>query len=294
MRQLRTRNRPSTPDAPARDPQAAETPPLDVAQLLAELSLWEKCALLAGRDGNWTVPIPRLGLEPVGMTDGPHGVCAWADCNSFEDRPAATTFPCGAALASTWNTDLMREVGRVLGHETRALGYEVLLGPCINIVRSPLGGRNFETYGEDPCLSGEMGVAYVEGLQSTGVAASVKHFACNNQEFQRLRGNSVVDERTLREIYLPAFEAVVKRARPWTVMNAYNRLNGTYCCDHHYRTAPRGVGVRRRRRERLGIGPQPVSVGRGRVRSRDARARQVSRPLAARGGRQLADRAGGH
>ncbi len=148
MTQTETRNTPPAPDTPASQADAAIAAHANVDELLAALSLWEKCSLLAGRDGNWTVPIPRLGLDAVGMTDGPHGVCAWADCNSYKDRPAATTFPCGAALASTWNPELIWEVDRTLGQETRTLGYEVLLGPCINIVRSPLGGRNFETYGE--------------------------------------------------------------------------------------------------------------------------------------------------
>ena len=114
------------------------------------------------------------------------------------------------------------------------MGCDVLLGPCVNIVRHPLAGRNFEAYSEDPYLAGRIGTAWVKGLQSQGVAASLKHFACNNQEIERFRGNSVVDERTLREIYLPQFETVVKEAKPWTVMCSYNRINGTYASQHNY------------------------------------------------------------
>jgi beta-glucosidase len=137
-------------------------------------------------------------------------------------------------MGATWNPDLIRRVGVALAEETLARGCDVLLGPCVNIVRHPLGGRNFETYSEDPCLAGEIGVAWVDGLQSRGVGASLKHFACNNQESCRDRASVVVDERTLREIYLPQFEAIVKRAKPWTVMAAYNRINGVYGSENRH------------------------------------------------------------
>jgi beta-glucosidase len=121
---------------------------------------------------------------------------------------------------------------RRLGEETRGMGCHILLGPCVNIVRSPLAGRNFETYSEDPHLSGSIGTAWVKGLQSKNIGASLKHFACNNQEINRFRSSSVLDERTLREIYLPAFEAVVKEAKPWTVMTSYNKINGVYASEN--------------------------------------------------------------
>ena len=134
----------------------------------------------------------------------------------------------------------------------------MLLGPCVNIVRHPLAGRNFEAYAEDPYLAGRIGVAWVKGVQSQGVGASLKHYACNNQEVERMRGNSVVDERTLREIYLPQFEAVVKEAHPWTVMCAYNRINGDYASQHHHLLNEILKGewdYRRRSRLRLGCEP---------------------------------------
>jgi beta-glucosidase len=134
-------------------------------------------------------------------------------------------------MASTWNPDLIEKAAAAMAEETRAMGCDVLLGPCVNIVRHPLAGRNFEAYSEDPYLAGRIGTAWVKGLQSQGVAASLKHFACNNQEIERFRGNSVVDERTLREIYLPQFEMIVKEANPWTVMCSYNRLNGEYAAS---------------------------------------------------------------
>lgn len=203
-----------------------------VDDLLGELTLKEKVSLLSGKDTWRTVPIERLGIPAVIMTDGPHGVRTnpmWAG------RPAspATTFPTGMAMASCWNPYLIERVGAALGEETRALDCDILLGPCVNIVRTPLAGRNFETYSEDPYLAGRTGVAWVKGVQSRGVGASLKHYACNNQEYERFRGNSVVDERTLREIYLPAFEAIVKEVQPWTVMCSYNRINGVYASQNH-------------------------------------------------------------
>ena len=201
-----------------------------IDSLLGQLTLKEKVALLSGVD-NWrTFAVERLGIRPVTMTDGPHGVRSTHMAGRL-DQPA-TAMPTGIALASTWNPALVERVGAALGAETRALGCDVLLGPCVNIVRSPLAGRNFETYSEDPYLAGEIATAWVKGVQSQKVGASLKHFACNNQEAERMRGNSVVDERTLREIYLPAFEKTVKSAQPWTVMCSYNRLNGAYASQN--------------------------------------------------------------
>ncbi len=205
----------------------------EIDSLLAQMTLTEKVALLSGRNAWFTVPIERLDIPSIAMTDGPHGVRTGGH---GQDRivGTATAYPTGVSMASTWDPDLIERVGEALGEETRHLGCHILLGPCVNIVRSPLGGRNFETYSEDPYLAGQIGLAYVQGLQRKGVGASVKHFAANNQEYERHRGNSVVDERTLREIYLPAFETIVKEAQPWTVMCSYNRINGTYASRNEY------------------------------------------------------------
>lgn len=203
-----------------------------VNDLLAQMTLKEQASLMSGADNWHTVPIERLGIPWLTMTDGPHGV------RTVNERGRtfvpATAFPTGVSFAASWNPELIERVGRALAEETRGLGCDVLLGPCVNIVRHPLAGRNFESYAEDPYLAGRIGIAWVKGLQSRGVGASLKHYACNNQEFERMRGNSVVDERTLREIYLAQFEAIVKEARPWTVMCAYNRVNGEYASQHNY------------------------------------------------------------
>jgi beta-glucosidase len=194
-----------------------------VEALLSQMTVAEKVSLLAGLDGFSTVPVPRLGVPSITTANGPHGVGA--------DSPT-TAFPTGSSFAASWNPELVRRVGSVMAAEARALGKHVLLGPCINIMRHPLAGRTFESLSEDPFLTARLAVAYVRGVQSQGVATSVKHFACNNQEVERMRSNSVVDERTLREIYLPAFEATVKEARAWTVMCSYNRLNGEYLAQN--------------------------------------------------------------
>ncbi len=203
-----------------------------ISELLAKMTLKEKVSLMSGKDNWHTVPIERLGIPWITMTDGPHGVRTTND--QGRTFVPATAFPTGVSFAASWNPALVERVGVALGEETHALGCDVLLGPCVNIVRHPLAGRNFESYAEDPYLAGRIGIAWVKGVQSQGVAASLKHYACNNQEIERMRGNSVVDERTLREIYLAQFEMIVKEARPWTVMCAYNRINGVYASQHHY------------------------------------------------------------
>ncbi len=203
-----------------------------VQDLLSRLTLKEKVSLLSGKDHWRTMPIERLGIPSLVMTDGPHGVRS----EPAEGRMAgpATYFPSGVSMAASWNPELIERVGVALAEETRAMGCDILLGPCVNIVRTPLAGRNFESYSEDPYLAGRTGAAWVKGLQSRGVGASLKHYACNNQEFERHRGSSEVDERTLREIYLAQFETIVKEANPWTVMCSYNRINGVYASQHHY------------------------------------------------------------
>jgi beta-glucosidase len=203
-----------------------------VDDLLRQMTVKEKVSLLAGRDLWRTVPNRRLGIPSIMMTDGPHGV---RSDGAVERIPGpATSFPTGVSIASSWDPELVERVGAALAEETRGMGCDILLGPCVNIVRSPLGGRNFEAYSEDPYLAGRTAVAWIKGLQSKRVGASLKHFACNNQETERYRGSSQVDERTLREIYLPAFEMAVKETQPWTVMHSYNRINGVYAAENTY------------------------------------------------------------
>ena len=204
-----------------------------ISELLSQMTLREKVSMLSGADAWHTVAIPRLGIPAITMSDGPHGVRA-ADPGTGRKVGPATSFPTGISMASTWNEDLMERAAVALGQETRYFGCDVLLGPCVNIVRGPLGGRNFETYSEDPYLAGRMGIAYVKGLQSQKIAASLKHFAANNQEYERFRGSSEVDERTLHEIYLTAFEMVVKETQPWSVMCSYNRINGVYASENYH------------------------------------------------------------
>ena len=202
-----------------------------VEALLSQLTLREKVSLLAGKNAWQTVAVERLGIPSLSMTDGPHGVRA-NRTGTERTHGAATSFPTGVSMASSWDPALIEKVGTALAEETRAMACDILLGPCVNIVRTPLAGRNFESYAEDPYLAGRIGVAWVKGLQSKGVGASLKHYACNSQEVERMRGDSIIDERTLREIYLPQFEAVVKETQPWTVMCAYNRINGVYASQH--------------------------------------------------------------
>lgn len=194
--------------------------------LVARMTLEEKASLTSGRDFWSTKPIERLGIPSIFMTDGPHGLRK-AATGSFTDSVPATCFPTASALAASWDPALLREVGAALGQECQANDVQILLGPGANMKRSPLGGRNFEYFSEDPILAGSLAAALIEGVQSQGVGTSLKHFAANNQEFERMVSNSVVDERTLHELYLPAFEIAVRQAQPWTVMCSYNQLNGT-------------------------------------------------------------------
>lgn len=201
----------------------------DVDELLRQMTLREKVSMLAGSDMWHTTPIERLGIPAVKVTDGPNGARGGG---SFTNGVKAACFPVGIALASTWNVDLVERVGQALGQEARTKGAGVLLAPTVNIHRSPLNGRNFECYSEDPYLSGRLAVAYIRGVQSQGVGATIKHFVCNDSEYQRNSISSEVDERTLREIYLAPFQAAIQEARPWAVMASYNRVNGTYAGEH--------------------------------------------------------------
>jgi beta-glucosidase len=200
-------------------------------ELVAKMTLEEKASLCSGRDFWSTKPVDRLNIPSVFMTDGPHGLRK-AVGTDFTNSVPATCFPTAAGLASSWNPALLNEMGIALGEECQANNVQFLLGPGVNMKRSPLGGRNFEYFSEDPVLAGKMAAALINGLQSQGIGASLKHFAANNQEFERLTNNSVIDERTLHEIYLPAFEIAVKEAQPWTVMCSYNKLNGTYASEN--------------------------------------------------------------
>ncbi|MCV2394221.1 glycoside hydrolase family 3 C-terminal domain-containing protein [Actinotalea sp. M2MS4P-6] len=196
---------------------------------VAALTLEEKASLVTGRDVWRTAEVERLGIGSVMVTDGPHGLRkqeASPDELGLGASVPATCFPTAAALGSSWDDELVRRVGVALGDETRANDVAVLLGPGINIKRSPLCGRNFEYVSEDPLVSGRIGAALVQGIQSRGVGTSLKHYAANNQETDRMRVSAEVDERTLREIYLAGFEHVVRTAQPWTIMCSYNRVNG--------------------------------------------------------------------
>ena len=198
-----------------------------IESLLAQMTLAEKVAMMSGKDF-WNVGgIPRLGIPDLSVSDGPTGL------RSVNSDPA-TVFPVGVAFAATWDRQLVQDMSAAIGREAIAYGVDVLLAPTVNIQRTPLGGRNFECYSEDPLLSSEIGIAYVDGVQSQGVGTSLKHYAANNQEHERMRGSSNVPIRALREIYLSSFEPVIRRAKPWTVMGAYNRVNGVFACENDF------------------------------------------------------------
>ena len=190
----------------------------NIQSIVAQMTLQEKAALCTGASSWTTTAVERLGVPEMIVSDGPHGVRRVADVNALaiESLPA-TCFPTASCLASTWDVELIHSMGEALAEECIALNVDVLLGPGANMKRSPLGGRNFEYFSEDPYLAGEMAASMIHGIQSRGVGTSLKHYAANNQEFQRFSISAEVDERTLREIYLPAFEKAVKQAGPWTV-----------------------------------------------------------------------------
>jgi len=216
----------------------ADSPAVDQhSDLLGQLTVEEKARLVMGSDFWHTTPVERLGIDRIMVADGPHGLRMQPDESDHAGIGGslpATCFPTASALASSWDRDLVGEVGSALAQEARVQGVSVILGPGVNMKRSPLCGRNFEYFSEDPYLAGELALAMVAAIQEQGVGTSLKHFAANNQEDDRLRVSAEVDERTLREIYLPAFERVVKGAQPWTVMCAYNKVNGTYASEHHW------------------------------------------------------------
>ena len=207
---------------------------LKIPDLIKKLTLEEKAALCTGASPWTTTPIERLGVPEITVSDGPHGVRRVADVNDFiAGSLPATCFPTASCMASTWDLDLIHALGKAIAEECIALKVDVVLGPGANMKRTPLGGRNFEYFSEDPYLAGQMAASFINGVQSKGVGTSLKHYAANNQESQRMVIDARVDERALREIYLPAYETAVKTAKPWTVMCAYNKLNGTYCSENH-------------------------------------------------------------
>jgi beta-glucosidase len=220
-------------DAPYKDARL----PADrrVADLLSRMTLEEKATMLSGAGWMESAAIPRLGIPAIKMADGPLGVRSWAGSSAITSLAGAplkvlsTSFPSGVAMAATWDTVLVQREGQAIAQEVKALGRDMILGPTVNINRVPLWGRNFEGYGEDPYLASRLGVAYIKGVQGEGVIPSVKHFAANNEEFERHRIDEQIDARTLHEIYLPAFKAAVEEGDAWTVMSAYNLVNGVHC-----------------------------------------------------------------
>ena len=210
---------------------------LDVKKLVNELTLEEKASLCSGADFWHTKAIDRLNIPAAMVSDGPHGIRkqeSLADHMGVAESIKAIGFPTASAMACSFDRDLLHKGGDALGEECVAEDLAVLLGPGINMKRSPICGRNFEYYSEDPVVAGELGAAFVNGVQEHGVGTSLKHFAANNQEWRRMSISAEIDERTLREIYLAAFETVVKKAQPWTIMCSYNRINGVYSCENDW------------------------------------------------------------
>ena len=210
---------------------------MDIENILSNMTLREKIAFCTGSDFWHTKALPAFGVPSVMMADGPHGLRCQpdsADMLDLNEAARATCFPTAVTAAATWDAALYAAEGAAIGREAAAAGVSLVLGPGCNIKRSPLGGRNFEYLSEDPFLSGRMAAAFIGGVQSTGVGACIKHFAANNQEYKRQNGDSRVDERTLREIYLAPFEIAVKQARPAAVMCAYNKINGVHCSDDRW------------------------------------------------------------
>ena len=207
------------------------------ADIIAQMTLEEKASMCDGLDYWHSQPVERVGIKSIALNDGPHGIRKKGNPEENKDvllGVPAICFPTASATACSWDTDLIYKMGEALGDECRKEQVSVLLGPGTNIKRSPLCGRNFEYFSEDGVLAGEMAAAFINGVQSKGIGTSLKHYAANNQETRRMTVNAVVDERTLRETYLLPFEIAVKKAQPWTVMNSYNRLNGTYAAENKW------------------------------------------------------------
>lgn len=208
----------------------------DVLKILQNLSTEEKAALVAGTDFMYTNPIPRLNIPSIRMSDGPHGLRVQNDDgdNGVSGSEPATAFPTAVLTSCGWNEENLFKMGKAIGNEACHYGINIVLGPGVNIKRNPLAGRNFEYFSEDPLLAGKLAAAEIKGIQSQGVGVSIKHFALNNAENYRFMGDSICDERAIREIYLKAFEIAIKSAKPETVMCAYNKINGTFCCQNKW------------------------------------------------------------
>ena len=217
-----------------------------VEDLLNQMTLEEKIHILKGSGiasamgmGNTAVsgavgtivPTPRLGIPTLYLSDGPAGLRISPTREGEDQTYYCTAFPIGSLLSSTWNTELVQEIGTAMGTEAREYGIDVILGPGANIHRHPLCGRNFEYYSEDPIVTGNIGAAMINGIESQGVGTSVKHFVANNQETDRTINDALVSDRALREIYLKGFEIIVKKSQPWTIMSSYNKINGTYVAE---------------------------------------------------------------
>ena len=202
---------------------------MNIDKILKELTLEEKASLCSGSDFWHTEEIKRLDIPSIMVSDGPHGLRKMRDdTDNPNEAIKAVCFPCACALACSFDRKLLTTLGKALGEECQAEDVSVILGPGCNIKRSPLCGRNFEYFSEDPYLASQLATAHIKGVQSKGVGTSLKHFAMNNQETRRMSYSANVDERTFHEIYLSAFETPVKEAKPWTVMCSYNRINGEY------------------------------------------------------------------
>lgn len=202
-----------------------------IRDLVSQMTLEEKAGMCSGADFWHLKGVERLGIPSVMVTDGPHGLrkqAEAADHLGINESEKAVCFPAGCATASSFDRDILRKLGETIGQECQAMGVSTILGPAMNIKRSPLCGRNFEYYSEDPYVASELAASMIQGVQSKNVGTSAKHFLANNQEKRRMTSSSDVDERSLREIYLSAFEGAVKKGKPWTVMNSYNRINGKY------------------------------------------------------------------
>jgi beta-glucosidase len=206
----------------------AETPLLNVDDLLEQLTLEEKVDLTAGKDFWHTVPIPRLNIPSIRLSDGPNGIRG----TRFFDSVPAACLPCGTAIGATFDAKLANKIGHLLADEAKAKGAHVILGPTINIQRSPLGGRGFESYSEDPYLSGVLAGQYCKGVKEKNIVATLKHFVCNDQEHERMAVNAIVTERALREIYLEPFRIAVKMSQPGAVMTSYSKLNGMHVSEN--------------------------------------------------------------
>ena len=205
-------------------------------KLVEKMTIEEKAAVLSGKTVWQTREIDRLSIPSIFLSDGPHGIRKQAGAGDHLGLNAslnATCFPTAATIANSWDQDLGEEIGQALGEEAASMDVNILLGPGLNIKRSPLCGRNFEYFSEDPYLSGKMAASYIRGIQSKGVYACPKHLAVNSQELRRMAMDAVVDERTLREIYLKGFEIAVKTAQPYAIMTSYNLINGTHAANHY-------------------------------------------------------------